>query len=161
MGSCVLLKKREVWEVLKKKKEVLRLEKKLGNAFPMCQIRAPAGINLTPSQHKKENMPVAMLVLLQASAVENRSSLGPASPVANPSQHARAGRYNLPTRSSWSKSSSKGDPKCGLELRTLAVRPCLLGNLRRHLVPKCCSPKGYPHRSRKPCSVDCTHSVRS
>ena len=42
-------------------------------AFPMCQIRAPAGINLTPSQHKDENMPIAML---QASAVENRSSLG-------------------------------------------------------------------------------------
>ena len=41
----------------------------------MCQIRAPAGINLTPSQHKEENMPIAML---QASAVENRSSLGTA-----------------------------------------------------------------------------------
>ena len=41
--------------------------------FPMCQIRAPAGINLTPSQHKEENMPIAML---QACAVENRSSLG-------------------------------------------------------------------------------------
>ena len=35
----------------------------------MCQIRAPAGIN----QHPLENMPIAML---QASAVENRSSLG-------------------------------------------------------------------------------------
>ena len=39
----------------------------------MCQIRAPAGINLTPSQHKDENMPIAML---QASTVEDRSSLG-------------------------------------------------------------------------------------
>ena len=39
----------------------------------MCQIPAPAGINLTPSQHKEENMPIAML---QDSAVENRSSLG-------------------------------------------------------------------------------------
>ena len=39
----------------------------------MWQIRAPAGINLTPSQYKDENMPIAML---QASAVENRSSLG-------------------------------------------------------------------------------------
>ena len=41
----------------------------------MCQIRAPAGINLTPSQHKVESMPIAML---QASAVENRSSLSTA-----------------------------------------------------------------------------------
>ena len=85
----------------------------------MCQIRAPAGINLTPSQHKEENMPIAML---QASAVENRSSLGFSFGLASvfTSLVFRVVK-SRPVATRSSISSSKGDPKCGLELMTLAL----------------------------------------
>ena len=83
----------------------------------MCQIRAPAGINLTPSQPKDENMPIAML---QASVVENRSSLGVSFGLASvfASLVSRVVKSQPAARSSWSKSQKvvqKEIPSAGLK----------------------------------------------
>ena len=93
-------------------------------AFPMCQIWAPAGINLTP---RMKICPLLCYKLLQS---KTGPVLGSVSPVVK-SQPSRVSRVvkSRPVATRSSISSSKGDPKCGLKLMTLAVKILALTSL--------------------------------
>ena len=80
----------------------------------------------------------------------------------NPSQQEFPEWSNPSQRqSSWSISSSKGDPKCGLELMTLTSLATYAGtwfqSVVRILALSC---QGYPRTDRASRVLSCIHSVR-
>ena len=113
-------------------------------AFPMWQ---PAGINLTP---RKKICPQLCYKLLQS---KTGPVLGTVSPVVK-SQPARVSRVvkSRPVATRSSISSSKGDPKCGLELMTLTSLTTYAGTWFQSVVwILALSCQGYPrtdHASR-------------